>query len=218
MGIQPINDTMAGSTAVVRDSVFRENTEAGIFVLSSEATIEGVVVQDTNPLDVPEAQGAGIVVQALCLGIDGCRAPSTATVRNALLERNRYLGFMSSSSSYVLEDSVIRDTYSTPDGFHGDGIAVGQSLPDLVGEVSRVVVADNALAGLSLHGATIGLTDVTMQCNTLDLAGEPYKGREIDLDNRGGNACGCPAAAGGCKLQSGSGVTPPSPLPPDEGI
>jgi hypothetical protein len=92
---------------------------------------------------------------------------------------------------------------------YGDGVAVAGASASLT--LTDVLVQGNARAGVVTHGAAAALTRVVLECNTIDIDAEPYKGAAAALDDRGGNFCGCAGEQRPCKVSS-AGLTPPGGL------
>ncbi len=157
-GTQPLSARTAGigaqsgATLALRSSLVELNHDDGIFIASSEALIETTVVRDSQP--TAELWGGGIAI----LRDNATQAPSSATVRDTLVERNHTYGIFVEGASAQFERIVVRDTQpQVADQSLGPGIQV-QNYTALA-EASDVtireaVVERNHYAGVSITGAT----------------------------------------------------------------
>lgn len=96
---------------------------------------------------------------------------------------------------------------ASPDGTDGDGIAGVRSAMRIEGTHIEGV----ARAGLLTVGGHVAVADTTFECNPIDIDGEPWAGDEPDLDDEGGNVCGCSGDLHACRMLS-AGLTPPAPI------
>lgn len=77
----------------------------------------------------------------------------------------------------------------------------------------EVVDEGSARAGISSFGAAVEIGSTTLECNSIHLDGEQYRGNDFSFDDLGGNACGCAGAPVVCQVLS-SGLAPPEPISP----
>jgi hypothetical protein len=209
INVQPELTTGAPSLATVRASLVERNHDVGVLIGGSEATVDATVVRDTL-LNTQGLFGRGIAVQPeLVTG-----APSLATVRASLVERNHEFGLLIANSVAVVDASVIAATAPNAGGLFGDGLAAShfnqQWTPASV-TVTATRVEESARAGMGSFGSSLSLADTSIACAAFYLEGEPAQGEPFVLEDVGGNACGCPAADGVCKLVS-AGLEPPTAL------
>ena len=101
------------------------------------------------------------------------------------------------------------------DGAFGDGILVQTypGEPRATATVDRSRIERSARAGIANFGADIQLGDTTLECNPIDLDGEPSGSSSYAYVDAAHNACGCESERGSCTILS-EGLTPPEPLPP----
>jgi len=111
--------TGAPSALVVRESIVAGNREFGVFVESSQATLEAVVVRDTEP-DAVGSMGRGVNIQT----DDFTAAPADVVLRTSLLDRNCDIGIYVEGSRAAVESSVVRATQPRLDGHGGRGASV----------------------------------------------------------------------------------------------
>jgi hypothetical protein len=140
-------------------------------------------------------------------------APSTATIRNSLVERNHVWGIGVLGSSATIESTLIRATLPNDEGWFGDGIFVmsaGDTRPAVV-SLSSVVIESSARAGLSNFGGHVDMADTTIQCSAFDIEGEPFGEKPFVFNDLGGNLCGCPEANRACEVVSANLEPPPLP-------
>ncbi|MBW2455747.1 MAG: right-handed parallel beta-helix repeat-containing protein, partial [Deltaproteobacteria bacterium] len=151
-----------GATLELRTSVVEFNGEDGIFVSSSEALVESSVVRDTQP-DTAQAWGGGISI----LRDNATQEPSSATLRDTLVERNRTYGIFVEGSTAALERVVVRDTQAeTATDTLGPGIQVQNhaalAQPSDV-TIREAVFERNHYAGISVTGATAWIESVIVR-------------------------------------------------------
>jgi len=66
-------------------------------------------------------------------------------------------------------------------------------------------------AAVSNFGGHLTLADTTLECNSIQLDGEPAPGFATEFVDGGGNQCGCGDAPATCQATS-AGLAPPAPL------
>ncbi len=134
-----------------------------------------------------------------------------------MVEDCQAAGFAVAGADVVASDLVVRDT--TPQEANqdfGDGVVVSSYLvliPDPKPthlELLRGSITDNARAGVSVFGADAIIQDSLLECNAIDLAGEPVDDLSFVIDDQGGNHCRCEGVDSGCHVLS-SGLAPPTP-------
>ena len=206
-------DPAARATVLVRGSLLEQNHAAGVFVSGSDATLEGVLVRGTLPQQSDQLLGRGIHIQPSCT-VTACdpAARATAFVRGSLVEWSHDIGVMVGDSDATIEGVLIRNTLARlADGLFGDGFSIFSELTPTSATVTQSRIEASARAGLSNFGSTVALAASTLACNAFDLAGETHHEQPFRFEDRGDNACGCPAPALGCKVQS-VGLEPPEPI------
>jgi hypothetical protein len=139
----------------VSGSLVAENQQSGILVIGSSLTADGVAVMDTQPT-VDGRLGRGIVVA----WEDITGTPSSATIRQSVLLRNREVSLMVGVSDVSIERTTVRDTLpevssgdlgrgvgieGSPSGSPRSTAAIRESLIERAGEVVLFVAAADAI-------------------------------------------------------------------------
>ncbi|MBW2527438.1 MAG: right-handed parallel beta-helix repeat-containing protein [Deltaproteobacteria bacterium] len=104
-----VQSTDVPSAVTVVGSLIEESHDAGVFVVGSEARLEGVVVRDTRAELSDQTGGAGISIQR----DPSTAATSTVTVAGSLIEQSHEFGIYVSGTEVSLEGVVVRDTSPT---------------------------------------------------------------------------------------------------------
>jgi hypothetical protein len=202
--IDPITDVPTSLT--LRASALAENEEAGVVIINSVGTIEGVVVRDIPGLW--GVAGRGIQVQG------DPETKGEMTITGALVEGIAEAAVSAGGNATALVEGLhVRGSIPRPwDMLFGMGVTTatidGQ---DPAMELTRSWVEDSAFAGVSLWGSSLSLGTSLLECNPVHLAADVYEGSEPFFDDQGGNQCAC-GAPELCKV-SQTQVAPPSPLP-----
>jgi hypothetical protein len=155
-------ETGAHGTTTLRGSLIEHNHDVGVFVLGSDATIEGIVVRSTQPRVADLSSGHGIGVEAI-VEID---AHPTVTVRASLVEGSHEAGVFVMSSEVTLEGVVVRGTRARPlDSWYGRGIGVQDDSDS--GEPATItvrgsVVEDNEELGVLIAGSKATIDGVVV--------------------------------------------------------
>lgn len=177
------SDLSQRANVIVRGSLVEQNQMVGIYVSSSDATVENTVVRDTWPQAVDMAHGRGINLEPWCTGIP-CdpSTRSTSVVRGCMVERNHDVGVAVAASDMTLETTVIRDTaprafdQSTGDGFVVMGICFG-GVCDAGARgnalVRAAVVERSHGSGISVQGADATIEDAVVR----DTRSSPANGK-----------------------------------------
>jgi len=121
-------DPATRSNVLVRSSLVEQNHEIGVFVMASDATLEGLLVRGTLPQASDELLGRGVNIQLGCSEA-GCDPALRASVlmKSSLVEQNYEFGARVVGSDATLEGVVIRGTLPPP----GDlrvGLGIGVQL------------------------------------------------------------------------------------------
>ncbi|RLB47207.1 MAG: hypothetical protein DRI90_26585, partial [Deltaproteobacteria bacterium] len=88
----------------------------------------------------------------------------------------------------------------------GDGIGASSTiiwLPDIIPTtlaVTRATIEGVPRAGVSNFAANVSISGSLLDCNAIDLDGEPIDGIDFVFDDLGGNDCGCGDERGACKV------------------
>jgi hypothetical protein len=177
--------------------------------MGADVTVTGSVIRATEPDPMAQGVGWGIDVQVH----PETNVRSTARIEHSLVEKSTYGGVVALGSDVTLDSSIIRDTAMRPnDGAFGDGLLVASDPGAGSAVVSNVRLESNARAAISNFGASVTLGTSVLECNAIDLDGEPLGGASYDFQDEGGNVCGCAGNTVACTVLS-SALSPPAPLP-----
>lgn len=106
------------ATLTLTDSVLEQNLDAGLFIYTSDATVSGTIIRDTQPM-ADNTLGVGVALGQ----IDG--NPATLTMTRSLLDRNHDMGLYVFGASATLEKCTIQNTLTqVSDNMSGRGIDV----------------------------------------------------------------------------------------------
>lgn len=172
----------------------------GVLVDGSSAELVGTVVTDVaGDLEGRFGRGIGSQGQDSWLRVVDCLVDDVAESGISLLH----------GSGEIVDATVRRVRAADDDGLLGDGILLIHA--DSV-MVRGCQVQDVARAAFSSFASVVTLADNDLRCNELPLVTEPLGGVPSQLQDAGGNLCGC-ADEATCKAVS-AGLTPPEALPP----
>jgi hypothetical protein len=203
-------DGGARATASVRRSIIEQNAEVGVFVMGSDAELDGVAIRDTSPRQTDRRFGHGLQIQH----DPGGDERAIVSVRASLIEQSHSVGMAVVGSNAHLAGVSIVDTRPHPDtALYGDAIVVGSLTLEGWAELSSCSVRESARAGLSVFGATANIAATQLECNPIHLAVEPHGAFEPLLTNAGANRCSCAEDEVVCRAVS-VGLEPPTPADP----
>jgi len=199
--------------ASVRRSLLERGVWAGLLVIGAELVVEDSVVRDITSGPITGRRGTALHAQAWCAAGMACDAdqPSVVWLSGSLVERVTAAGLLVLTSQLQAERTLVRGVAARPDGQYGDGLSAVSAIGAATVTLSESRLEGNARAGISTFGAAVSLANNVLQCNAFDLDSEPHEGQPSELQDGGGNWCGCPAASSACKAVS-AGLTPPPPL------
>jgi hypothetical protein len=175
INVQPDPQTGAPSLVTVTGSLIERNSDLGVFMQGSQLELLATVVRDTAPAaDGVTGRGVGIQPDPTT------GAPSLATIRGSLLERNHEIGLMLVGSTATVESTVIRDTLPNAEGVFARGIYVRND--PMTGAPSSLtlrgaVLARNQGGGISLDAAEALVETTVIQ----DTTSQVLFGRAINL-------------------------------------
>jgi hypothetical protein len=206
LSVQDSAATGTRASVVVTRSLFVQNHDFGVFVTSSDATVEATVVRDT----LPDAQGYGRAFQVQ--HSLGTRTAASATLRACLFERSVGSAIsVAGVASAEVEACNMRDTRASEQGVLGDGLVVWSYAGPASASVMSTRIEESARAAVSSFGATVALGSSLLVCQSFDIGAESWNGQGAVVEDRGGVLCGCPEATGQCKAQSYA-LEPPPPV------
>jgi hypothetical protein len=183
-----------------------------------------VEVEATSVSDIEStAEGVGGIGFAIAFGYPWA-APATLTLRHSTVERTRSAAVMVLGADVLVDNTLLREIRSRPDGGFGDGVAAvsffGGAIPDAIVPfwpatvtIARSRVEAAQRCGVSAFAATVSVAETQLECNPIDLDGEPLladDGEEIrySFADQGANRCGCGLDSWECSVKS-TGLTPP---------
>ena len=180
-------------------STIDANVELAAFVSNADVTFDGVLVRG----DQTHSSGSG---RGLNAQSDG-NGKAVVSVTGSVLEEHQEAAVAVFGSDVSLAGTLVRGTHPLPDGTLGDGLLVlGESLVD----VADSHIGTSARAGISNFGARVLLGTSSLECNPVQLDGEPMDG-DAAFEDEGGNRCGCDAEEEVCRVLSAE-LEPASPV------
>jgi hypothetical protein len=180
-----------GTTAAIRYSVIADNQLLGLASTGGDTTFEASVIRDMH---VERGNGGCAAAFPTPLGFGG-----TLALRSSLLEGCAATGALTRGAELVMETSVIRDVKPNVLGSGGDAVRL-EAFQGGALRISGTLLASPAGAGISAAAGDVAieLSAITCAANDLVIAqGGTFDTSIGDLDSV---ACGCPAAAGQCKI------------------
>jgi hypothetical protein len=204
----PING--APSTLLLRSSLVERSQEIGVYVSGSEATVEASVVRDTRP-DASGFGGRG--VEAAASELTG--APPTLHLHSSFIEQSHEAAVAVFAVGVTIDACLLRDTHPSPGWGAGEGVMVVSHANPASVIITGTRIHQSALAAAAVWGAHGAIENSAMTCQAFDLNRESYRENAGELEDLGGNACGCPEPTRTCKAES-AGLVPPPPLGPAE--
>lgn len=165
-------DAADGASLEARRVAILRNREAGLSVsFGSTATLEDVVVQETQPTEADGTLGRGVVIEA-----------STTDGQRLWIDGSHDLGLAvaGTSTAVTLQDVLVRGTQSTAsDGTFGNGL---YAFDGAIVELERALFEDNHESGVGAAGADVSLTDVEVR-GTLGRESDGASGRGLNLQS-----------------------------------
>jgi hypothetical protein len=145
----------ARGNTIVRDSFIAGNTFAGLFVGGAPVTVERTVIRENKPQPL-KSLARGIIVQEH----PGSMHRGELTMKNSVVEQNMEVAIAVSSSTALLEDTIVRGTRTKRDGTWGLGVMGQVSTGRKDGAeitLRRSLVEDNREIGVYGNGGKITL-------------------------------------------------------------
>ncbi len=196
-------------SATLRESWVHRTVGAGIFVYASALDVETTAVTDVTP-EPGGRYGSALTVT----GDPVTTIPSLVHVWGSLFTRSGQAGIVMVGSELTVDQCELSTIAPDGLGTYGDGIlAFGTTTSEIPGSLSlsRSRVAESARAGVACFGATVSVATSVLACHPYALDAEELAGRPCELQDAGGNVCGCEPLSGLCKAVSSS-LQPPGPV------
>ena len=209
-GISVQDDTASGQRAslLLTGSLVTRAFETGVFVGGSDAVIETTVVRDTQPLELYAQRGRGVSVQSNLAELDG-----SLSIEASVIQGSTETAIAIIDSHASIRSTMIVSIAPAAEGLFGDAVAVVAEATDATASLEGVRIEAAARAGLVSFGGAVTLLGTAFECNVIDLDGEQHGERSYQLDNKGGNACGCDGSDRPCQVLS-SQLAPPTAAEP----
>jgi hypothetical protein len=145
--------------------VLTNNREIALLVLGGKATVEGSVIQNTQPRASDQGAGRGMAAQRLA----GANQVPELIVTASTLSKNRAAGVLTFGVKTTITQSVIRDTQAqASDMTGGQGVAMLLDSANTTGDltIDSSLISGNAAFGLFAQGVKAQITKSTIE-NTL---------------------------------------------------
>ncbi|KYF76711.1 hypothetical protein BE11_44045 [Sorangium cellulosum] len=150
--------THARANLTVRRSLLEQNHIAGVFVGSSDATIESTVIRGTQP-DSDGYFGSGVVIA------NTAQDRASVTIRASVLEQNHRSGVVADGSDVAIEGTVIRGTQPDIEGTTGFGVSI-KSEPTTL-ERGEVTIRDSLLEHNHSNGVLVADSNATIDATII---------------------------------------------------
>ncbi|MBW2454285.1 MAG: right-handed parallel beta-helix repeat-containing protein, partial [Deltaproteobacteria bacterium] len=144
------------ASLIVTDSLVEGAYDTGMSALGGDLTVERCLIRDPGG-------GEG-------LGVRAAPHPQTdtlgsITIRDSLLERNRYFGIYAAASHLQLEATVVRDTEADPQGGYGVGAQIRDD--QLTQVLGSGTIVSSVFSGNRTTGLVIADSAVTMDSSVM---------------------------------------------------
>lgn len=163
-----IEGTLGPTAVTLEHSLIEENHDLGIFITSSEVTLDGIVIRGTLPHPVDQRSGRGIAIQA----DSTIAAPTSVVISGSVVEENRDVGVRIAGSQVTVEGVVVRGTLprqSDQQAGYGIGIRGDAAAPTLA-LVKSSLVEESHDMGVFVVGTEATIEGVVVR-RTLPQAG-----------------------------------------------
>lgn len=164
------------SELTLRDSLVANNTSLAVGVFSSKATVERVLVKDTQSQPADKGYGSGIQAAVQ----PGETLASTLTLRDSLITGNRNSGVTVVGSSGTVERVTVSNTRQDAKGAFGDGMGADAKATL---KVTDCLIKDCARAGMHFVGAGGTVNRTVVRGNIFSVALETGALPTIGSDN-----------------------------------
>jgi len=196
-------DDLEPSDLVLRGCRIEGASQSSIIIGGATGQIDSTAVLDTQPR---ASDGAfGIAVSILTDWKTGVAA--SAEVTRTVIDGAYAAGLAVGGGDLIASDVIVRNIQKqvNVDDF-GDGIGASATiiwLPDIIPTtltVTRATIEGVPRAGVSNFAANVSISGSWLDCNAIDLDGEPIDGIDFVFDDLGGNDCGCGDERSECKV------------------
>jgi hypothetical protein len=149
-----------GSTLVIDGSLVEQNSDHGVVVSGSAATITRTVVRDTSAF--LGIYGGGMLIKS----DDNTMLPAAVYLADSLVERNHTYGVFIDGSEATVERSVVRDTLPQPTVDPTGMVAFGHGIhaqgDQLTGAAANVLIHESVLERNHYAGVSATSTNLTV--------------------------------------------------------
>jgi hypothetical protein len=157
VSIQSEPSTDQRASATIRGCAVRNNDEVGLFIVGSDATIEGLLIDETQAMALDDTLGIGFAVQDD--QVSGERAD--VAVVGSVVEHNVFGGIFAVGSDVVVERTRVSDSLAAMDGSgFGRGINIQDDIESgapASGRVSGCLVEGSHEVGVMVTGGDFAL-------------------------------------------------------------
>ena len=141
----------------LRSSLIERNRDVGVFVSGAQATLESVLIRDTQVDAADQTGGRGIDIQSHpSTGVRG-----TAAIRACVVERNREVGIFGIGSDVDIDSTWVRDVVSSVGSIGGHGI-LAQHDP-LTNQRTKLTFTGSVVERCRTLGLGVYDSDATLQ-------------------------------------------------------
>ncbi|MGZ3418603.1 MAG: right-handed parallel beta-helix repeat-containing protein [Polyangiales bacterium] len=184
----------------------------GILVAGGSATIERTTIRDVRATVQDGRRGVGIYATV----DESTKSFSTVSIDRSVVRDTKGGGITVDGSNVTIKGSIVRGIAADDAGLFGDGILAedvtvfGTWLTSTV-SVEDTLVSTAARGGVTVFGTTLTAKNLTVRCAAVPIDAEALApgtagpiARPANLDDQGGNQCGCGASFDTCHAESGA--------------
>jgi len=160
INIQPSQADDIRAAVMVEGALIERTHEAGMFIASSDASVENTVIRDIQAGTQGDARGINIQDKNLT------GDPASVTVSGVFIDRTRVVGLYVAGSEADIEHVFVRDTQPNDAGIGGIGISfeLNQITDHLASGVIRASVIENSVAsGANLSASQVAITGLLVR-------------------------------------------------------
>jgi hypothetical protein len=189
--------------AQIRGSSIRNCHEAGILAIDADLQVDSTTVREVKPQASDQGYSVGVALQQM-----GVVGPVSGTLAHSFVDGAAGFGVLVYDGSMVIDGSLVRGAPVSDEAQAGDGIVALTQTGGGHADIRQTRVEHWPRAGITSFGTAIVLGSSMLECNTVQLDGEPHMGRTFTFDDAGGNVCGCNGDIAACKVST-SNLQPP---------